>query len=434
MPSDPDPYSPVASLVLIAMLLGLSGMFAASEIGLLTLGKLRARHLADAGSRTARVALHLLENPGRVLSTILIGITTLLYTSETVTTVTCLDLGWGLWIPMFLMPLVVVTLAEVTPVLYASQNPERVALLTAPVIRLVSLLLFPIVFVITGVTDFLVKIVGGMPRPDEPTMTEEEIKTAIDVAEEEGLIQPEERQMLHGVLEFSDKTVREVMVPRVEIVSVASDATLGEAMEMIVREKHSRIPVYRETIDEIMGVIYSKDLLPHLRRGEREIPVEKVCRPPYFIPETKPVNSLLEELQRNHRLMAIVVGKDGGTAGLVTVEDLLEEIVGDILDEYDVAERELEQLSENEWLVDGRLTIRRTNWLLGIRLPEEQYETLAGLVLEQTKKMPSVGQSVTIGDVDITVAAMAGQRIEKVKIVGRCKGKLALEEKELAAD
>lgn len=414
--SEIDLHSPVASLLLIAVLLGLSGLFAASEVGLLTLGRLRARQLADEGSRPARVVLRLLDDPGRLLSTLLISITSLLYASETLITVTSLDRGWGFWVPVIVAPLFVIIFVEVTPVLYASRHPQRVSLTTAPLVRLAAFVLYPLVVVITRITHSIVHLVGGMPAAGEPSMTEEEIKTAIVVAEEQGLLDPEERDMLHGALEFTDKAVKQVMVPRLEIDAVPAQATLDEVMQVIFREKHSRVPVYRDTIDDIIGVIYAKDITPYLRRGERQVLAEQVARAPYFIPETKKVDDLLEELQQNRRLMAIVVGKDGGTAGLVTVEDLLEEIVGDILDEYDVGEQDWHKVAENVWDVNAHLSLRRINRILGLRLPEKGDETLAGLILEHTESLPAKGQSVTVRKVRMTVSEIQGQRIERVRV------------------
>ncbi|NCO33964.1 MAG: hypothetical protein AUJ92_20020 [Armatimonadetes bacterium CG2_30_59_28] len=417
MPSDPDSNLQTDVLTIIAILLALTAVLAATQIGLLTMGRARARELDDDGSRAGRLALRLLNDRARTLVTVLLCITSLLFTAEALATCATLHWRWGIVFPLIVVPLVVVLFATVVPILYASQEPEKVSLQTAPLLYAIWIILAPVTACIDWTARRLVRSVGGGPHVDESTMTEDEIKTAIDEAEEVGLIEAQEREMLHGALEFSEKTVREVMVPRSEIVGVPATATLQEVMQIIAQEKHSRIPVYRATLDDICGVIYAKDILKHIRLRQMSLAAEQVARPPFSIPEMKRVDALFEELQQKHRLMAIVVGVDGGTAGLVTVEDLLEEIVGDILDEHDEAEQEWEQIDENTWLVDAGMCLRKVNRLLGIHLPGNGYQTLAGLILEHTGHLPSAGQEIAVGNARVVVDETDGQRIARARLV-----------------
>jgi len=238
----------------------------------------------------------------------------------------------------------------------------------------------------------------------------------VDAAEEGGAIAVEEKEMISGILEMGRTLVREVMVPRTDIVALEVETPLLEALEVILQAGHSRIPVYRETIDQVEGLLYAKDLLPALRDGRHDLPLRELLRPAYFVPETKVVDDLLRELQRRRIHMAIVVDEYGGTSGLVTIEDLLEEIVGEIQDEYDREEPLLRDLGNGEYLCDARLSVDDAEREIGLQIPPGEFDTLGGLVYERLGAIPKVGDRVFLGEDTITVEEMEGVRLVRLRV------------------
>jgi CBS domain containing-hemolysin-like protein len=242
--------------------------------------------------------------------------------------------------------------------------------------------------------------------------------TIVDAANEEGVIEDEEKEMIDSIFSFGDKVVREVMIPRIDVSALEANTTLSRAVDVVLSSGHSRIPIYEETIDKVIGLIYAKDLLGILKRGQGlDRHVRAIMRPAYFVPESKKAGSLLEELQQRKIHMAIVIDEYGGTAGLVTIEDLLEEIVGDIMDEYDPEEEaEYEQISENEYLFDAGINLTEVNDLMEVELPTEDSDTLGGFVFSTLDKVPLLGESFTVERLEITVEAITGRRIRKVRV------------------
>ena len=418
-----------ANLLAIALLLPVAAFCSAAEIGTLAVGRLRARQLADEGSRAAQVLLHLLVRPSRLLATILVAITSLLYTIEALSTKTTLDANLGLWVPLLLVPPLVIVLVEVTPILYASQNPERVALTAARFVGGLQVALYPVVGLFTGIVNLLLRPFGMLPLA-EHSVTEEEIKLAIEVAEEEGAIEEDASDLLTGVMEFHDKRAREILVPRVDMVCVEESTPLSQVLKTAVESHHSRLPVYAETVDNIVGVVHTKDLIPYLGTPAAETTaVREVTRETCFVPETRRVDALLQELQRSRRTLAIVYGEHGGTTGLVTVEDVLEEVVGEIVDEHDEEESDYEQVADDVWLLDPRLTLRQIERLTDVdllrQLPTEEAphlhglteaDTLSELILTLIEDRPAEGHRFRLGHVEITVEKMVGLRIEQVRL------------------
>jgi CBS domain containing-hemolysin-like protein len=241
------------------------------------------------------------------------------------------------------------------------------------------------------------------------------LRFLLHASEEEAVIEDEEKEMIASIFEFSDKLVREVMVPRIDVAAVELDTPMLQALDVILRAGHSRIPVYRDSIDNVQGVLYAKDLLKYLRDGRTETPLGKVLRPAYFIPESKKVDELLQELQQRKVHIAVVVDEYGGTAGLVTIEDLLEEIVGEIQDEYDAEEPTVEAVDTNEYLFDARVPIDEVNKLLGVELPSEGGDTLGGFIYSQLGKVPALGDRIEFENAVIEVLSVSGRRIKQVR-------------------
>ncbi len=414
-----------AGLGILAAILVTQGFLAASEIGLLAVSKAQAAQLRAAGRRAAGVLYGLLDSPTLVLSVILVGITTCTYISETLATLLADEhLGrYGLApqythaIAFVSVALVWLVFAEVTPILFAIRDPERMALLAAVPLRLLSIVLWPVVTALTAAAGAVTWALKGFKRAAVPSLTEEHLKEMIELTEEDGALEAGEKRMLHGVFHFADALVDQVMVPRVDMVCVEARRPLREALSTMVEVKHSRLPVYEDTIDNIVGILYAKDLLPHLREGRMNEPCGPAARPALRIPESKKVSDLLADLQRLRRAMAIVVDEYGGVAGLVTVEDLLEEIVGEIMDEYDVAGANVIEIGVNEYLCDGAASIYELNRHLRSPIPPTDFESVSGLVYDCLGRVPEAGERCEYRGLRLTVEKVDNRRIEQVRIV-----------------
>lgn len=307
---------------------------------------------------------------------------------------------------------------ELIPVALVASNPERLAMaLVSPTAALLRLLA-PIASLMLWVSNRLASSVGG--RANTPYVTEEEIKTLVDAGQEEGVIEDDEKAMIYSIFQFSDKVVRELMVPRIDMVALEADTTIQNALDTIITEGHSRIPIYEESIDKIVGLLYAKDLLKLWREGGPESsqrPVREAMRPAYFVPESKRAGALLEELQTRKIHMAIVIDEYGGTAGLVTIEDLVEEIVGEIQDEYDPDEEaEYQAITDSEYLFDGGIDLDDVNELMDVDLSTEESDTLGGYVFTALGRVPLAGERFESEGLEITVESIIGRRIRKVRV------------------
>ncbi|MFA0752535.1 MAG: hypothetical protein IMHGJWDQ_000289 [Candidatus Fervidibacter sp.] len=409
-------------LVLAIVFLWLSALFSSAETALLGVGKIKAKHWADEGDEDAAKVLKLYRNPPRLIATLIAGITVSEYLAEAL--VTSIALEWaravqvaGLSIAISLLfAFMVLTFIDVLPALYGSAYADLVAFSTARWVMLFQSLLAPIVFLAEKAVNGILTILGMKDVRHPPLVTEAEIFATLEIAERQGVLTREKRQMLTSALEFKEVRVGEVMVPRVDMVAIRHDTLLDEAMRVMRQSGHSRLPVYRDTRDEIVGILHAKDVLAAWYRGEREKTVGELARPALFATESQRAYQLLQTMQRQRRGMAIVLDEEGGTAGLVTVEDLLEEIVGEIYDEYDVAETPVRQVGQGEFLVRAPLSIRQVEKYLGVELPEEEYDTVAELLVAHLERLPQVGDRVELDGVVLEVAEMRGRRITWVKI------------------
>ncbi|HEY7778977.1 MAG TPA: hemolysin family protein [Ktedonobacterales bacterium] len=408
-----------ALLIALIVVLVIAGLASASETALTSINRIRLHTLAEGGNRRAVLISRLVKEPNTFLATILIVNSVALIVASTMATVIAIDVltSWGEVISTVLISLVVLIFCEVTPKTAAVQAPERWALALAPLVYGASVILRWPIAGLTVVTSLLVRIFGGEPPHRGPFVTAEELRRLADVAEEEGVLEEEKNEMIHNVFELGDTTVREVMVPRIDMVTVEADDSVNEAVGVFLQGGLSRIPVYSESIDNILGVLYAKDLLRVLAQDQHPDSVRGLVRPAYFIPETKRADDLLHELQLHHVHMAIVVDEYGGVAGVVTIEDLVEEIIGPIQDEYDREETLFERVSENEYIVDAKIPIDEFNELLDAKLLDEDYDTLGGFVYTQLDKIPSVGDVATFDGLTFTVLGTRGLRVTKVKVV-----------------
>jgi len=404
---------------LLLALIVCSAFFSISETALFAANRVLLRQRRAQGDRRAFAAYALLNQGGELLTTLLAGNTMAnVGASVLATSITLSLLGrrTAEWIAFLGTTLLLLILAEIAPKTLAVRNPDRLALLVAAPIGTLMRIFIPLIRALSIVATTLVRPFGGHITPRAPLVTEEQLRFLVQVGEEEGVIEEGEREMIHSIFKFGDTVVREVMRPRVDIAAVPADATINRALALMNEQGHSRLPVYEGTIDHIVGVVYIRDLVPALRHGRLEQPVGELRRPAFIVPETKKVDDLFKEMQQKKVSMAIVIDEYGGTAGLVTVEDLLEEIVGEIQDEYDLEEKPIQLLDDRTAVVNGRIHLDDVNELLGIQLPMDEVDTVAGLVYSLFGRVPVQGEVITLPGAELRVEKTLGQRITRVRI------------------
>jgi len=412
--------SPEGELILLVFLLLVSAFASGSEVGFLSVSLSHARRLSADGVRAASVLAFLLRHRSLALSTFLIAITASNYTAERLAVGFAIGIDPRLGPPVayVVMLFVVLLFCEVLPIQHAARHPEKTALRAAVPTSAVAVVLSPIVLLFSLLSRLLLRMLGVHAKTVLPSVTEEHLKAMIAQGEEMGVLEPTERRMLRGVLEFGDYTVSQVMTPRPDVICVEAGQSLGEALDLGLEYRHSRLPVYSGSPDEIVGVLYLKDLLPYALRGDLAAPVASVARPAYHVPESLRADILLHQLQRERQMMAIARDEFGGTAGVVTVEDLLEEIVGDIRDEYDMEEPEVVQAGPGEFLCSARVSLHELQDHLSFtELPTEDYESLAGLVIDLAGHIPAVEERVTYEALTLVVEEMKDKRVEIVRVI-----------------
>jgi putative hemolysin len=406
-------------VVLLLASLFLAASSAAAETALTSVSRIKIRKLAEEGDPRAQRVLRMLERPQNVLSTILVVSNVSVIVASTTATILAISVfvKFGEVISTILLSFIVLVFCEITPKTIAIQNPEVWAKRLAAPVENVAFVLRPVIAALTFITTGLVRLIGGRPVRRGPFITEDELRLLVEVGEQEGVLEEEEREMIHNVFELADTSVREIMVPRIDMVTIEGTDTVEEAMDLIVQGGQSRIPVYDGTIDNIIGVLYAKDLLRIMRTQQHPDQVSELVRPAYFVPESKRLDDLLRELQQQHVHIAIVIDEYGSVSGLVTIEDLVEEIIGDIQDEYDREELLLERISDNEYLVDAKISLDELNEELHTDLSSEDYDTLGGFVYGLLDKIPTVGDTVDAGGFTMTVVSTRGRRVTKVRLV-----------------
>lgn len=391
-------------------------LLATAETSLLATNRLNAKALAQDRVAGAERLTALLEQPARFLPTILL--LTLLVdvgAAALATTVASKYLPFGAAIATGAVTAVFFVYGELIPKTFAVNNWEKVALRVAPFVLVVTRLFYPAVFMFIKVANFFTRVFGGKLRREGPFVTEDEIKALVSVGEEEGVLEEGEKELIHSVFEFGDTLVKEVMVPRMDMICLQADSTVKDVLDTVISEGHSRIPVYEKTVDNITAIIHLKDLLVHFD-SRKKMPLKKLARRAYYIPETKRVSELLRELQKKRQRMAIVVDEYGGTAGLVTIEDLVEEIVGEIFDEYELAETMIEPLGKNRIRVDARINLDKINELFDVDLPQADYDTVGGFVYHLIGKIPRAGERVEFQNLVFTVEQVVKRRISKILV------------------
>jgi CBS domain containing-hemolysin-like protein len=388
---------------------------ATAQAALVYIDRARLRHMLEEGTPRANALMRLLDEPRSSLTTILFVDTLALGGSAAVGFWLDLDV-WASapWLAIMLgvAQTVVLLLVQFLGRLFAVSRPENVALMFVHPVEILNRVLFPILMPLNAL-ERLVRRLLGVSHSLTPADAEERLRHLVEGNAD---LEEDEREMITSVIELGEQPVREVMVPRIDIVAAPATSTVRDLLDRIIESGHSRIPTYDDTIDNITGVVYAKDLLKHLRDGSQEAPVEPLAREPSFVPETKKVDELLHEMQQKRVHVAIVVDEYGGTAGLITIEDLIEEIVGEIQDEYDVEEAMIEEVSESEAVFDARVSIRDVNDTLDLEIDDEDFDTLGGLLYHELGKVPNVGDEVRVDRAIFSVLSTTGRRVRKVRV------------------
>ena len=394
----------MSQIIVLAILILINAFFAATEIAFISLNDAKIEKQAKEGNKKAKQIKKMLREPSKFLATIQIGITLAGFLSSAFAADAFADdlapmlqnlipLGLTAWrnISIILITIILsyfsLIFGELVPKRLAMRNSEKIAFGTIGIIRTISIITAPFVKLLTASTNGVSKLFG-ISGTDEETVTEEEIRMMVDVGEEKGSIKEEERELINNVFEFNDKVVSEIMIHRKDIYAIDINSDIDNILKELDEYKYSRIPVYEENIDNIVGMLFIKDLLANVNKKEK-VKVAKIIREPYFVSENKPIDELFRDLQKNKHQLAIVLDEYGGTAGLVTMEDIIEELVGNIFDEYDEEEKEFEKIDDNTFLISGSVSIHDLRKILGVEIPEGEYDTLSGYLIELLGRIPS---------------------------------------------
>lgn len=411
--------SDAARTFILLILLLMSAFFSGSETALTAINKLRMRSLADEDIKGAKNALKLIEDPSKMLSALLIGNNVVNLSASALATTMAIDIWGNRWVGLAtgILTLLILVFAEITPKTISAIMAEKVALLISGPILLITKLLTPFIFIINKLCKGVMRILRIDPNEKSTPMTESELRTILEVSHEEGVLESEERRMITNVVDFGDSLAKDVMVPRIDMSFASVDLTYDELVEVFSVDKYTRLPVYSETRDNVIGIVNLKDLFFY--NGTKEdFNILDIIREPYFTYEFKKTSELLIEMRIDSIALAIVLDEYGATAGLLTIEDLLEEIVGEIRDEYDEDEEDcIQAVSENEYIVDGNTKLDDINDALGLNIESSDYDSIAGHIIYLLDHLPEEGESVTENNVVFTVASVDKNRVDKVHIV-----------------
>lgn len=404
-------------ILALVVLLAMSGFFSGSETALLSLDKMRVRFLQQQGRRGADKLAKLLADPDRLLSGILVG-NNLINIAATVIA-TSLFVGYfgeqGELLTVLILTPILLVFSEVCPKTYAAQYPEKMSFFVLNPIRFVVWVLTPVIFIVSSLSRLLTSFFRAK-EVEALSVSEDEIRAIIEVGEESGVVAAEQRRMLHGIFDLSETRVRDVMIPRTEVVGLNVSASFQEVLDVVQHARHSRFPVYQDDMDSIVGVVHSKKVLDFVGRTG-QFSLANISRKPYFVPESKRIAVLLQSFRKRREHLAIVVDEYGGVEGIVTLEDVVEEIVGEIHDEYDIEEVDFRQLEPGRFLVDGAVSVRTVNRRFKLDLPEDHVTTLAGYLLRVMGKIPAEGESFEANGIRFRVKRMDDRRIEEVEML-----------------
>ncbi|MBI4683379.1 MAG: HlyC/CorC family transporter [Nitrospirae bacterium] len=416
---DPEPLSFLIILICIIFI----ALLSSSEVAFISLNRIKLRYLVEKGNKKAAIAQKIRDEHDRLFSAVILSgnLFTVLATSVgTAVSISLLGDDIGIIVATIVMTILTVIFGELAPKTFAVTHSEGISLAMARPIELYIKAISPLVWVFNKLSNGIIRLLGGEIKPAPHLMTEEEMKSMIKMGEEEGAIEKEEKEMLHNIFAFGDKRVTEAMVPRTEIVAIPEEAVITDVLSLVSEKGYSRYPVIKETVDNITGVLYVKDILRKM--AVEKVPPETVIRDfvrdAYYIPESKMVTALLDDMQKNKFQIAVVVDEHGGTAGLITLEDIMEEIVGGLQDEFEAieAEKEVEVLDERTFIVSGTTGIDEINELVGLEIESEEYHTIGGFLFGLFGHLPKTGEQLRYHGLRFLILEMDGKKIEKIKI------------------
>jgi putative hemolysin len=408
-------------LVLLIVCLFLSAFFSSSETAFISLQKIRVQHLVDTKVRGAKRVAKMMERPEKFLSTVLLGNNLVNTAAAALATFLAIRLWgeqWGVLISTIVVTIVLLIFCETTPKTIATRHAEKLSLTFVGPIEALSWLFTPVVFVLSWIASGFTRIFGGKAVP-RSLASEEEIRTMISMGHKEGTVEEEEANMLHKVFDFGNRPVFEVMVPRTEVIWVTKGTTIADFLKLYAENPLSRFPVYEDNIDNVIGILGVKDILMAQAKGQinGKSTIDDLIRPAYFTPETKRVSELFNEMKDKNYRITVVVDEFGGTAGIVSLSGLMEEIVGPVGDELAEIEKEYESIDEHTFQIDGGMRVEEANEEMDLNLPEgEDYETIAGFILELLGHIPKEGERLKYKDLKIVITEMRGMKIEKIRI------------------
>lgn len=409
----------IMNIISLIILLILSSLFSCSETAFLSVSKIKIRTLAEEGNKKAKLVESLLDNQDRLLSAILVGNNLVNIGASSLTTATIMaifgDGAQTVAIATGVVTLCILIFGEITPKSLATQNAGKLVFALAPFIRFVCIITKPVVFVLNIITGFIIKLLGGN-QEHGPSLTEEELKTIVTVGHEEGVLEKEEKEMIHNVFEFGETEIKEIMTPRIHVESLPDDCTYDELMNVYHDAQYSRYPIHDESFDEIIGVLNMKDLL-FIDIDKEHFDVKKYMRETFVVYEFNQVNDVFASMRKEHATLAIVLDEYGVMSGIVTFEDIVEEIVGEIDDEYDDTSDDIVKINDHEYLVDGSLNLNEVNDEIDTHFESEDFESIGGLVLGEFSGVPKIKDKIEFPGVTIIIEKMHKNRIELLRLI-----------------
>ncbi len=417
----------VTQIIILIILILLSAFFSSAETALTTVNKIRLRSLEEEGSKKARLVLKLVENPGKLLSAVLIGNNIVNLSASSLTTILAQKIAASMGlndmaasavgIATGILTIIILIFGEIIPKTLATIKADKMSMTYSKPVYLITVILTPLIFIMNKLSGFFLFILGVKPEDANKTMTENELLTIIDVSHEDGVIETEEKEMITNVVDFGDALAKDVMVPRIDVIFTEADTGYEELVDLFQAEKYSRIPVYEVSKDNVVGIVNLKDLFCYEGNPE-DFVLKDILREPFFTYEYQKTSELLIQMRKQGNTVAIVLDEYGATAGLITLEDLLEEIVGEIRDEYDDDEEDLiKKISDLEYIVDGSTKLDDINELLDTDFESDDYDSIAGHVINLLEHIPTTGESIETDEgIRLVVDAMDKNRIDWIHI------------------
>ncbi|MFT4415887.1 hemolysin family protein [Fredinandcohnia humi] len=407
---------PLSTIILLVILILLSAFFSASETAFSSVNRIRLKNYVEEKRRGSKKAYYITEHFDKALSTILVGNNIVNIAAASIASKVATELfgeNTGLVISTFVMTLLILTFGEILPKSFAKENAETFSLMVSGVLFTLMKILSPVTYLFGLLKFAAAKLIKS--NNDSPSFTEEELKVMVDLSEEEGVIDNKEKELVHRSLDFNDILVGEVLTPRIDMISVEVNDPIEKIRDMFLEERYSRVPVYEDNIDNIIGILSEREFLSQLVQ-RKKIDIRSLIRKPFFVVESMKISTLLPELQKSKTHMAIVVDEFGGTSGLITLEDILEEIVGEIWDEHDEKIKYVTQIDENNFEINADILLYEFAEIIGIEEPESSHHSLGGWIFESFEQIPVVGDSFNYLHLTITVTEVENRRIRKVNV------------------